>query len=883
MNRFLSKREKPGAPGTHKRDKSRDKSGERTVPAKVKYLHAKASITCPPLILRKRKPFSKSMSSISAAFSNPHGKSSPILQTTTSTIYTSSANSRPGLFLQTTVSSDGLRSIFKTDPQKKADKELSVKISKIKDRLQQKGFTGIEDEQVNYALSSEQANGDVDKAFGMVLLFQESVEGQIKVYDPKINMVGAVNREFVTCYLDSLLFAMFARLGSFEPILHNTFEDEPRRRLATLIRLWVNMLRSGKLITTDITRYLQEALEECGWPDAAKLEQQDTSEAFSFITEQLLLPLLTLKMDIYHTGADDDPDDHKVVHERLLEVGIPEDHDPDAPIKFEDCLEGYFNNNIEVTRNLHRSNTISSVRSARSHSTGAGSPPRLETREISWSQTPTSCSETPTTTTTATTAESPITPVSPGGRKRGASIFQQMVDNDETGEPVTPRERVGTPASMRKGSKAVMMPAWQFYNLLPWNTQHSAKTDEDVATHFEMVRPVLGICLKRYSMTENGEAKKNKTFVDIPLDIRLPHFIEEDMRPENDPLMGNFKLSLQSVICHQGESVNSGHYISLVRGTTEAPDGDIRSNRRLSNIDHPPHYSSERWIKFDDLANPRVSYVDIEQALRDETPYLLFYQVQPTVEYSLPPCEVDPPSYVDSGIGLKVYSPVGGTEESYFEGAANGSATNGSVPIESVTHGPGPSIRFSSEVERPDPSRKSLNIDEGADERRGSTTMTEISMASTVSSAAFSSPVTPNEETTAQRMSRAAARFKKTGSKSRPTSASGEGRLSSTLQRLNWKNSREVLTKNGAAVEPGRGNEMPDQLDGPVASSRNSVVIDEHALKPGERSPERPKSKMGRKRDKSKEPTNSPEKHHSHLHKTKGKGNEGPERECITM
>jgi len=100
----------------------------------------------------------------------------------------------------------------------------------------------------------------VDKAFEMVLLFQESVEGYIKVYDPKTHMQGAVNREAVTCYLDSLLFAMFARLGSFEPILHNTFEDEPRRRLATLIRLWVNMLRTGKLITTDVVRFKTNVL-----------------------------------------------------------------------------------------------------------------------------------------------------------------------------------------------------------------------------------------------------------------------------------------------------------------------------------------------------------------------------------------------------------------------------------------------------------------------------------------------------------------------------------------------------------------------------------------------------------------------------------------------
>lgn len=88
----------------------------------------------------------------------------------------------------------------------------------------------------------------------MVLLFQESVEGIIKPYDSSVNMQGAENREGVTCYLDALLFAMFSRLGSFEPILYNNFEDEPRRRLSTLIRLWVNLLRTGKLIQTDVVR-----------------------------------------------------------------------------------------------------------------------------------------------------------------------------------------------------------------------------------------------------------------------------------------------------------------------------------------------------------------------------------------------------------------------------------------------------------------------------------------------------------------------------------------------------------------------------------------------------------------------------------------------------
>lgn len=78
------------------------------------------------------------------------------------------------------------------------------------------------------------------------------MEGLIKPYNEEIVMKGAENRENVTCYLDALLFGMFARMGSFEPILHNNFEEEPKRRLSFLIRLWVNMLRSGKLIETDV-------------------------------------------------------------------------------------------------------------------------------------------------------------------------------------------------------------------------------------------------------------------------------------------------------------------------------------------------------------------------------------------------------------------------------------------------------------------------------------------------------------------------------------------------------------------------------------------------------------------------------------------------------
>ena len=121
----------------------------------------------------------------------------------------------------------------------------------IRQRLANLGYNNIEEEQIDYALASKYANGDLEKGYEMVLLFQESVEGIVKPYNPNVEMLGAENREAVTCYLDSLLFAMFSRLNSFEPMLYASFEDEPRRRLSTLIRLWVNLLRTGKLIQTD--------------------------------------------------------------------------------------------------------------------------------------------------------------------------------------------------------------------------------------------------------------------------------------------------------------------------------------------------------------------------------------------------------------------------------------------------------------------------------------------------------------------------------------------------------------------------------------------------------------------------------------------------------
>jgi hypothetical protein len=123
-------------------------------------------------------------------------------------------------------------------------------------RLEALKITNFKESHIEYALRSSSARGNADKAFDLLVLFHETVTGQLAKSDPTVHMLGAENREMVSCYLDSLLFAMFARLDSFESILSVEFPDAATNTLATILRFWVNMLRTGRLITTDIVSFL---------------------------------------------------------------------------------------------------------------------------------------------------------------------------------------------------------------------------------------------------------------------------------------------------------------------------------------------------------------------------------------------------------------------------------------------------------------------------------------------------------------------------------------------------------------------------------------------------------------------------------------------------
>ncbi|KAL4980214.1 ubiquitin carboxyl-terminal hydrolase-domain-containing protein [Aspergillus desertorum] len=717
-----------------------------------------------------------------------------------------------------------LRGFFTSETTNSDSTDQQKKIKSLERRVSHLGITGLNEQHLTYALQYTQ--GDVDAAFELLVLLEDSIEGIIKGYSPSTKLLGAENRNGVTCYLDALLFAMFARLDCFEGILYKNFSDEPRGKLSVLLRLWVNMLRSGKLITTDITKHLQEALAECGWEDAANLHQQDASEAFTFITEKLELPLLTLKMDIYHTGKEDVNDDHRFVNERLLEVAIPEPIDGKT-VTLEECLEAYFNNRIEVKRYLERQNTVKSTKSVDSLLKGTSA--HVEAIEIS---TPTSSSPTalsPMATPVTTVTEAPLADQS---RYRRSSIIQPKFIPDSDDDD---------PTKHRHGSyrKEVMMPAWQFFSLIPWYTDNSPKNDSQVAAHFASKRPIIGLCLKRYSMLPNGKAIRLDTFVDIPTEIGLPHFIQDD-NMEDGPIRVNFKLSLQALVCHRGNSVDSGHYIAIVRGTSVGAPPSSSHGSEQSNPDTPRY-----WMRFDDLAKERVTLVDIEQALKTESPYLLFYQILPIDEDA---------AAAGFPISTTSASSVGSIENQDLETA------NVSPKLQASRLSAGyKSGRPSLEITVADDQNAAPETVEGSTDNRD--TVVDLGLRSAPSTSPRLAPRDDDENKGTFSFSRRGSRAARSNPGSRAGSQVSENRISATFSRFAGRLSRDKLGSDSFAID--------DDYDETINNDTTGLTIEANKADIREKSPRRSRF-SDRQKDKGKE-------------KSRERRGRKLERECLVM
>lgn len=355
-------------------------------------------------------------------------------------------------------------------------------------------------------------------------------------------------------------------------------------------------------------------------------------------------------------------------------------------------------------------------------------------------------------------------------------------------------------------------------------------------------------------MLPNGKAVRLNTYVDIPTEIGLPHFIQDDNLEAEGPIYGNFKLSLQAVVCHRGTSVDSGHYISLVRGTS------ANAVPQSANGSDPPSYTPDNpnyWMRFDDLAAERITLVDIEKALKDESPYLLFYQILPIDE---DPAEANlrekPPSYSESEGGQDMS--VGKSSFSIRVSSVSTTSEHDEYPVPT-------SERPSVEISSPDRPHTQSSEQGGAPH---SVTFSEP--ASTGDSGNL--PVVTVSGTPAEpkgsdnrgsfTFSRRSSRQRKSQSQSRAGSQAGENRISATFSRLTGRLSREKL--------PGDGNETDGEGD-----ARSDGGLEETGGDPiPNGSPNKDRSSWGRTKDRDKAKGRQ---------KDRDRTGKDPERECIVM
>ncbi|CAI5757173.1 unnamed protein product [Candida verbasci] len=474
-------------------------------------------------------------------------------------------------------------------------------------------------------LKSPFTQGNLDKSFYLIRMFQLSFEGLFLTnltfdkFNKSIKLIGAENWDNVMCYMDALLFAMFAKLESFEPILFIPNHSEYLiNQLSALLRVYVSLLRSGNLLTTDLTIKICEALMKLGFDEALSHKQQDSATLFEFLTETLNMPLLTFKVDIKHGGKANKQDDEKFAKERILFVSIPDEeelenvvsekdaigpqvlqveNDPEESILLEECLEHYFNNSISVKRELERRATLSKVN---------------------------------TTNATAIPEDSSVIEVKTDTSK---PEIQQIEHIDEK-HPITTRTRTTSTLSIwsindsntnSNTGKEVNLPAWMFLRLLPFYTDDNIMSESEsiakTSKEFANRRPILPICLKRYQFnTGDSSGSRSQKRIIIPPFIDLPQFVVDDVDEKNY----SFRLILESAVCHRGNSIQSGHFISVVRKDTN----------RINETEEEANMST--WFLYDDMKKTgnKVVEKNFKEIFNKEWPYMLFYRLVATSDVS---------------------------------------------------------------------------------------------------------------------------------------------------------------------------------------------------------------------------------------------------------
>ncbi|BFZ55461.1 hypothetical protein PYCC9005_002502 [Savitreella phatthalungensis] len=507
--------------------------------------------------------------------------------------------------------------------------------------------------------------GDATRCIILALALRDASDMILVETNELVYLQGAENVRGTTCYLDALLFAMYARsFPAFDALLYSTGGSNSRdsahcmpgvEQLASDLRLFVNLLRSGQLVTTDIVDQLRSSIARCGWEDARSSQQQDTSECFGFVAEALGMPMLTFKVFIAHGGRVDADTDHKLVQERFLALSVPEPTDaqkrglqPIAPIALVELIDSYFHTKLEVRRSINRQKSGQFDPSTFNGAVdGAANESAPSSSRAGHNDT-----------------ELPSYAQSHGSH----NPFNRLLHRG-----AAPREKSHTKIDSRGETT---MPAWQMFELVPHYTPLDSSAQQRTLASQP---PVVAICLKRYYFDATGTAVLNHTPVAIPEYIDFAPFTDAETLRSHDASTQSaanaytqrrreVRLRLESAVCHRGRHVGSGHYVAICRGNS-----------------HPG-----QWLLFDDLSPQRVTQGDFSLLFGSEIPYLPFYQLEvadtvltPPSQYSLHQPQQQRPSSRNP-YGAMTAMPAPGRASEHIRGAsfyAGGDAADDLPPV----------------------------------------------------------------------------------------------------------------------------------------------------------------------------------------------------------
>ncbi|KAG0302805.1 hypothetical protein BGZ97_002167 [Linnemannia gamsii] len=399
------------------------------------------------------------------------------------------------------------------------DPEKQVLLLRVMSYFEHAGHRADE-ETAEYLLSSYQWNIDHTLQYCQDLL--QAVHGTLVPVQQEIVLGGAVNDQMTSCYIDALLFAMFARLSAFEGLLNVNLDaesdsdseesgtgapdtgpskkDEERlhtHRLQTWLRMFVNQLRSGRLIQAHVVKELRQHLYCCGWHCPGPMDppgssrQEDSSELFMFLTEKLHLPYLPLEQRLLH-GAKSSADDDKVITERMLQISIPTPDQSTAPESPQSKLGSTF------------SKLMSSPKTTSSDSNGNVS----------------------------SQAESSMLEV----LLLENLLAQYFYDNTLTG--IRRRVSSGTGVPLSPGVE-IPVSAWQVLELLPF---YSSSNEQGGVIHASQSQypsgvVILPLILKRYSFGPDMQARRIGTPIVIPRRIDFSRFVNPQTTAPPPPRM----------------------------------------------------------------------------------------------------------------------------------------------------------------------------------------------------------------------------------------------------------------------------------------------------------------------------------------------------------